>query len=135
MPAVSWTRAGGGPLIGPHTAPHTGLVLSARELARVGYLLMHGGSWNGRELVPRAWIELATKPSQELNTNYGYAIWTNGAGTLWQGVPRDAFALMGFRGSRCWVVPSLDLVVTRTASGPPIIDDRYFPTRIVGAIL
>jgi hypothetical protein len=43
--------------------------------------------------------------------------------------------MMGFRGNRCWVVPSLDLVVARTGSGPALIDDRYFPRRIIDALL
>lgn len=135
VPPAAWTRAGGGPLIGPHPVSHTGLNLSARELARVGYLLLHGGVWDGEQVVPRDWIDLATKPSQEFNPHYGYAIWTNATGTLWAGVPDDAFALMGFRGNRCWVVPSMDLVVTRAASGPAIIDDHYFPTRLLDAAL
>jgi CubicO group peptidase (beta-lactamase class C family) len=135
VPPVSWTRAGGGDLIGPHTVPHTGLVLSARELARVGYLLLRGGSWEGRTVVPKDWIDLATSSSQDLNPNYGYGFWTNAAGTLWPGAPSDAFALMGFRGNRCWVVPSLDLVVARTGSGPAVIDDHYFPMRVLDALL
>lgn len=131
VPPVSWSHAGGGSLIGPHTVPHTGLLLSARELARVGYLLLHGGVWHGAEIVPRDWVELATKPSQPFNPHYGYTFWTNGTGTLWPELPTDAFALMGFQGNRCWVIPSLDLVVARAASGPPVIDDRYFPARIL----
>jgi len=96
---------------------------------------MRGGVWDGREIVPGEWIERATRPSQEFNPHYGYAIWTNASGTLWPDVPADAFALMGFRGSRCWVIPSLDLVVARVGSGPPLIDDRYFPTRVLDAAL
>ena len=112
IPAVSWSRAGGGSLIGPHTVPQ-GLLLAARELARVGYLLMHGGRWKDRQLVPQAWIEKATAPSQEFNPHYGYGFWTNRRGMLWTELPLDAFAMMGFRGNRCWIVPSLDLIITR----------------------
>jgi len=135
IPPVSWTRSGGGNLIGPHTVPHTGLVLSARELARCGYLLLHGGSWEGSELISSKWLDLATQPSQEFNPHYGYAFWVNSAGTLWTDAPRDAFALMGFQGSRCWVVPSLDLVIARVGSGPPIIHDHFFPRRILDAVI
>jgi len=135
VPPVSWTRSGGGPRLGPHTVPHTGLVLSAREFARCGYLLLHGGNWQGRQIVSREWIDKATRPSQTFNPQYGYGMWVNTTGTLWPDVPTDAFAMMGYRGSRCWVVPSLDLVVARTGSGPAIIDDRYFPQRIIDALI
>lgn len=135
VPPVSWSRAGGGDMLGPHTVPHTGLVLAARELARVGYLLMNGGAWEGEQVVPTWWLEKATKPSQEFNRDYGYGFWSNEVRGLWPELPRDAFAMMGFRGNRCWVVPSLDLVVARTGSGPALIDDRYFPRRIIDALL
>ena len=135
IPRVSWTRSGGGLNLGPHTVPHTGLVLSAREFARCGYLLLRGGKWAGRQLVSQEWIETVTHPSQSFNPQYGYGFWVNTTGTLWPDVPTDAFAMMGYRGSRCWVVPSLDLVIARTGSGPAVIDDRYFPQRIIGALI
>jgi CubicO group peptidase (beta-lactamase class C family) len=135
IPPVSWTRSGGGALVGPHTVPHTGLVLSARELARCGYLLLHGGAWNGNQIIGENWISKATRPSQSLNPHYGLGMWVNTAGTLWPSLPTDAFAMMGYRGNRCWVIPSLDLVVARAACGPPIIDDHYFPGRILDALI
>lgn len=135
VPRVSWTRAGGGDRLGPHTVPHTGLLLSARELARCGYLLLRGGTWDGTEIVSQDWIAKVTQPSQPYNPQYGYGFWVNTTGTLWPEVPTDAFAMMGYRGNRCWVVPSLDLVIARTGSGPPIIDDRYFPSRVIEAMI
>lgn len=135
VPPVSWSRSGGGKNLGPHTVPHTGLVLSSREFARCGYLLLNDGVWNGKRLVSHEWIETSTHPSQTFNPQYGYGMWVNTTGTLWPDVPSDAFAMMGYRGSRCWVVPSLDLVVARTGSGPAIIDDRYFPQRVIDALI
>lgn len=133
-PPVSWSRAGGGRLLGPHPVTFAGLVLSARELARAGYLLMRGGIWAGRRIVSEEWLSKATAPSQPYNPHYGYGMWVNATGTLWPGAPRDAFAMMGFRGNRCWVIPSLDLVVARVASGPAVLDDRYLPMRVLDAV-
>jgi CubicO group peptidase (beta-lactamase class C family) len=116
---LSWDVQGGSGFLGPHTNAHTGVHVSARELARFGYLMLHGGVWEGQPLVPRWWIELATQTSQDLNPSYGYTWWVNTRDTRWPGIPRDAFALEGFRTNRCYVVPSLDLVVARVASGPP----------------
>jgi CubicO group peptidase (beta-lactamase class C family) len=135
VPAVSWSRSGGGQWIGPHTIAHIGLVLSSRELARCGYLLLRQGAWNGHQIVSRDWIERATRPSQPLNPKYGYGFWVNSSGRLWTELPTDAFAMMGFRGNRCWVVPSLDLVVARTGSGPQMMDDMYFPSKVLEAVL
>ena len=76
---------------------------------------------------PKEWIERATRSSQPYNPKYGYGFWVNSSGNLWAELPTDAFAMMGYRGNRCWVVPSLDLVVARTGSGPQVMDDMYFP--------
>jgi CubicO group peptidase (beta-lactamase class C family) len=114
-----WDLQGGAGHIGPHTNAHSGLRLSARDFARVGYLMAHQGRWQGKQIVPQWWIELATKSSQELNRSYGYTFWVNTDGTQWPTVPKDAFAFMGYASNRCYVVPSLDLVVVRLGYGPP----------------
>src|ERR1700674_2504367 len=68
---ASWDVQGGSGFLGPHTNPHTGLHLSARELARFGYLALHGGEWRGQVILPPAWQTKATTPSQDLNPAYG----------------------------------------------------------------
>jgi CubicO group peptidase (beta-lactamase class C family) len=132
----SWDLEGGGGNIGPHTNAHSGLHLTARDFARLGYLLLHDGSWQGKQIVPKWWIELATKSSQSLNPSYGYTFWVNTDGKLWPGVPKDAFAFMGYATNRCYVVPSLDLVVVRLGYGPTPIAPVGIPlTSIVDTIL
>ena len=44
-----WDYQGGGGNLGPHTNAHSGLHLSARDLARLGYLMLHGGVWQGKQ--------------------------------------------------------------------------------------
>jgi CubicO group peptidase (beta-lactamase class C family) len=132
----SWDMEGGGGNIGPHTNAHSGLHLTARDFARLGYLLLHDGNWKGKQIVPKWWIELATKSSQSLNPSYGYTFWVNTDGKLFPGVPKDAFAFMGYATNRCYVVPSLDLVVVRLGYGPTPIGPVEIPLgSIVGTIL
>jgi CubicO group peptidase (beta-lactamase class C family) len=132
---LSWDMQGGSGFIGPHTNAHTGVHVSARELARFGYLALHGGAWQGRSLIPRWWMDLATRSSQDLNPSYGYTWWVNAEGALWPSVPGDAFALMGYRANVCYVVPSLDLVVARVGSGPPVWNGAGLIGGVVGAIV
>ncbi len=113
-----WDLQGGGGNLGPHTNAHSGLHLSARDFARLGYLLLRGGVWQGKQIIPKWWIDLATRSSQSANLNYGFTFWVNTAGTRWPHAPKDAYAMMGFATNRCFVVPSLDLVVVRTGFGP-----------------
>jgi len=132
---LSWDVQGGSGFIGPHTNAHTGIHVSARELARFGYLALHGGQWRGEQLIPTWWMDLATKTSQDLNPAYGYTWWVNSRGARWPGLPRDAFALEGYRANRCYVVPSLDLVVARVGSGPPTWDEGGLLGGVVASIL
>lgn len=130
-----WDLQGGGGNLGPHTNAHSGLRLSARDFARLAYLLLRGGTWNGKQIVPKWWIDLATRKSQELNPHYGYTFWVNTEGDLWPHVPKDAFAFMGYATNRCYVVPSLDLVVVRLGYGPQPIGPVEIPlTSIVAAV-
>jgi len=129
-----WDREGGAGHIGPHTNPHSGLRLSARDFARLGYLMAHQGVWEGKQIVPKWWIELATHSSQERNRSYGYTFWVNTYGTQWPSVPKDAFAFQGYGSNRCYVVPSLDLVVVRLGYAPPVWNESAILPGVVGAI-
>ncbi len=128
---LSWDVQGGSSFIGPHTNAHTGIHISARELARFGYLYLKEGVWNGEQIIPKWWVELSTKTSQDLNPAYGYTWWVNTTGVRWPNLPRDMFALEGYRSNRCYVVPSLDLVVARVGSGPPTWDEG----NLIGSII
>jgi CubicO group peptidase (beta-lactamase class C family) len=132
---VAWDLQGGGGFIGPHTNAHTGLHLSARDFARFGYLALRDGLWEGSRVLPDGWTTTATAPSQDLNPAYGLGCWTNATSALQPGLPTDLFGFAGFSGNQCWIVPSLDLVVARVATGPPLLDTRHFLDSILRAIL
>jgi len=124
--------------IGIHTNPFSGIHISARELARFGYLMLRRGRWNGTEIVAPWWLELCTRTSQALNARYGLTWWVNTQQTLWPAVPGDAFSALGYNTNLCAVIPSLDLVVVRIGAGPTEPTEDTTPpffAAIVGAIL
>lgn len=51
-----------------------GMFINAWDMARFGYLFLHGGKWAGREIVAEKWIALARTPGPA-NANYGFANW------------------------------------------------------------
>ena len=137
---LSWSLLGGRGFMGPHSNGDSGIYVSSRELARFGYLALHNGVWDGQQVIPAWWMDVATKASQTLNSAYGYTWWVNSEGTLWSDLPmmadlpRDAFALRGYNANRCFVIPSLDLVVARVGSGPVGWNEQAFIGDIVDAI-
>jgi CubicO group peptidase (beta-lactamase class C family) len=51
-----------------------GMFISARDMARFGYLFLRNGRWKDRELVTRKWIDMARSPGPA-NQGYGYMNW------------------------------------------------------------
>jgi len=112
---------------GNDAANTIGFATTARDLARFGLLVLAQGSWNGRDLLQNAgYLERMLKTSQDLNPSYGLLWWLNGQarvqrpdqaqatpGSLIPAAPRDLVAAQGAMDRKCYVVPSLGLVVTR----------------------
>lgn len=131
---VGWDWQGGAGNIGPHNNAHSGLRFSARDFARLGYLMAHDGKWKDTQIIPHSWIETSTKSSQQINPSYGYTFWVNTDGVLWPSAPRDAFAFRGFTASRLYIVPSLDLVVARLGYAPQNWDEGSILPAVLAAL-
>lgn len=99
---------------------YAGLRLRPRDLARIGRLVLAGGTWQGRQLVPAAWLQASfvprvppMDPRLGPGGNYGYQWWL---GTIHAGDRSFGYrAGVGNGGQRLFMVPELDLVVVLTA--------------------
>ena len=113
-----------------------GLFTTAYDLARFGLLIQADGVWSGKRLVPQAWIREMLTPSQKLNPAYGLLWWLNGParvdaagrdhGALAPSAPRDLVAALGALGRKVYVVPSLELVITRTGQNSDAAGEAPF---------
>ena len=87
---------------------------TARDFARLGYLWLNKGRWGQMQLVPEAWMNLATRrfvrDDGTTPRNYGYTFWIQDE---WENVPKDTFMSRGHNLNHSYVIPSLDLVVVR----------------------
>jgi CubicO group peptidase (beta-lactamase class C family) len=90
-----------------------GLYLSSEDLAKIGYLYLRRGAWDGRQLLAAQWIEDSVAPHVDVGGGfkYGYQWWLAAYGPA----PRYAWAGRGFGGQYLWVFPDDDLVVVVTA--------------------
>ncbi len=100
----SWTPGFSG-----EAAAASGLRLTARDLARIGQMVLNGGRWNEHQIVPALWLRdsFVRHAAVEDGLSYGYQWW------LGQGRRggRGWMAGIGNGGQRLAVFPDLDLVM------------------------
>ncbi|TDL99794.1 MAG: serine hydrolase [Flavobacteriaceae bacterium] len=84
---------------------------SARDFAKLGQLMLDEGKYKGKQIVPRWFVSLSTKPG--IHPSYGYSFWTFYNNQ--NGLP-DFYQFQGHLGQYIIVVPSYDLVIVRTGS-------------------
>lgn len=129
----AWESFGGYGKGEVYCAGEEGFTISARDFARIGYLLLHQGTWNGRQLIPVDYLRMAVSPSQTFNPDYGFGFWNNRARTN-PSLPPDAYAMNGHKANRLYVIPSLDLVIVRVGMGPNTFNDAEFTGQILDAL-
>lgn len=95
---------------------YAGLRLTPPDLLRLGRLALARGAWEGRQVVPEAWIAATLQPSIVVGKGpltYGRHWWS---GTVQRGGRSLAWiAALGNGGQRLYVVPDLELAVVFTA--------------------
>lgn len=98
-------------------AAASGLRMRAPDLLRIGQMVLAGGAWQGRQIVPQAWLQQSTSPTVTIEGNYRYG-WHWYLGEISAGAPSRAERLIsgvGWGGQRLFLVPALDLVVAMNA--------------------
>jgi CubicO group peptidase (beta-lactamase class C family) len=100
----------------------TGLSLRPQDMAKLGYLYLHNGQWNGKQLVPVKWVRSSTTRHMETkglmdaaeDDGYGYYWWIDSF---------DGYSAHGWGGQYVYVLPKLDMIVVFTGS----LADPKFP--------
>jgi CubicO group peptidase (beta-lactamase class C family) len=93
MGSYVWATAGNG-------------LASARDYARLAYLLLHEGNWAGSRIFSSSWIRRFT-------TAAGYPNISSNANCLWgTQYPKDLYRIVGSGVNLGFIIPSLDLVAT-----------------------
>jgi CubicO group peptidase (beta-lactamase class C family) len=108
---VEWHRSAEGEAIAA-----SGLRLTLRDLVQIGVMLLDGGRWRGRSVVPKEWLTSSFQPAVGLpdGRRYGYhwylgnvAMDDGAGGVRWE----EMINAIGYGGQRLFLLPRLDLVV------------------------
>lgn len=110
-----------------------GLNVALRDMARMGRLYLHGGNWNGQQLVPGAWVKASITPDAPHvmpgrdnpgSTNpfgYGYQWWTPVQ-------PHGDFFAAGIYYQYIYVDPTTGIIIAKT-SADKLYNDPDTPRR------
>jgi hypothetical protein len=91
-----------------------GLRVRTEDIAKFGQLYLQKGKWNGKQLLPAEWVELATSkqvsngsnPKSDWNQGYGFQFWR---------CRNDGYRGDGAFGQYCVVLPEQDVVIAITS--------------------
>ena len=96
-----------------------GLNATLRDFAKLGRLYLHGGNWNGTQIIPAEWVQASVTPdaphlmpgkraSSDAVWGYGYQWW----------IPDNsgAFSAIGIFNQFVYVNPALHLVIAKTSA-------------------
>lgn len=108
------------------------LFLSARDMARLGQLMLRGGKWDGKTIVPETWIAQSTKmrftPEQTKSKEglgYGYLWWIP---TSSDPAFKGSYLMNGNFGQFVLCLPAIDTVIVHRRA----ITDEFAVARNLG---
>lgn len=87
-----------------------GLNVTTRDYARFGQMMLQGGQWQGRQIVPRDWAMASTRPQAKDGSGYGYQWW------IAAGAGPGEFNAQGIYGQYIWIDRTRNVVIAVNAA-------------------
>jgi CubicO group peptidase (beta-lactamase class C family) len=119
-----------------------GLYLEARDLAKIWYLFLRNGQWDGRQVVSPEWVRSSVTPAAAVGTGTGAGARRYGFKWWLAASPRDTTRFIwygsGFGGQFPLAVPEDDLIVVfngwNILTGRPSLPLGRILPRLLGAV-
>lgn len=103
-----------------------GLNAVLRDYARLGQLYLNEGAWEGRQIVPAAWVRASTTPdAPHLRPGNPASSWVLGYGYQWwiPQQPDGDYLAIGVYGQFVYVYPKKKIVIAKTSAYPAYTED------------
>jgi CubicO group peptidase (beta-lactamase class C family) len=108
------------------TDGEAGLFLSPHDMAKVGYLYLHNGIWDGKQIIPPSWVDRVKEGTVSATFGFHYS-------NLWWSLPeKGAYMALGRHSQVILVLPKLDVLAVMT--GILRDDEVYSTSRLVDDI-
>jgi CubicO group peptidase (beta-lactamase class C family) len=98
-----------------------GIIISARDHARVGELIRNRGRMGGKQLLSESWVDAMLTPSAA-NKQYGLLWWLNTDRGLYPSAPASSVFALGGGQNLIWVDRPRELVVVARWVHKPVTD-------------
>lgn len=89
-----------------------GLYLQPRDMAKLGYLWLRGGAWDGQQLLPPPWVDRARHAT--IGTGLGADL--HYANLFWSMPAKGIYMAVGYHRQLIVVMPALDIVAVFTSA-------------------
>lgn len=111
-------------------SPASGLRLNARDVLRIGQLVLDGGRADDRHIVSQHWIETSLTPTVATGDGLRYGcFWFHDEAPV-LGLPKPWVAGFGNGGQRLWLMPELGIACVIYSGAYNAPDGWVSPTRI-----
>lgn len=90
-----------------------GLVLQPRDMAKIGYLYLRKGEWEGKQLLPPGWIEKVSHATVNMNASFDPDL--RYSNFFWAIPNKHVYMAVGYHCQLIMVFPELDIVAVTTA--------------------
>jgi CubicO group peptidase (beta-lactamase class C family) len=113
-----------------------GLYLAPRDLAKFGYLYLHDGKWDEKQVLPKNWVKSTyNKPVDTIwpNFKYGFQWWL-----MPYGNNQISLLASGLGGQRMIILPELDIIAVFTGWNVyeiPALDSWMAMNKIINAVV
>lgn len=91
-----------------------GLALLPRDMAKIGYLYLRNGEWEGKTLLPPAFVERSSHATLDMNLRFEPDF--RYSNFFWAFPKRNVYMAVGYHCQVIMIFPALDIVAVTTAS-------------------
>ena len=89
------------------------LTLLPRDMAKIGYLYLHHGEWDGQRLLPPGWADVLSHTTVDMHASFDPNL--RYSNFFWVFPEKHAYMAAGLHGQLIVVFPDLDVVAVTTA--------------------